>query len=178
MTKRSHLQAIVLSFLLVSCAGLPAGAGPGEPVFLVTTKNRDEQVDIRHENGAAFIDIHSPTGIGSAKFELESGAMPGEIVVRLHLKGLEEVRLVSAEDSLSASVSSSDSSRLNQKIISPGSEMPLLPGHPLWMEIEIVSGQPEKKIPLEEGYFEIRLPKEFIRKAGRSFEIAWIDFYR
>ena len=56
--------------------------------------------------------------------------------------------------------------------------MPLLPGHPLWMEIEIVSGQPEKKIPLEEGYFEIRLPKEFIRKAGRSFEIAWIDFYR
>lgn len=172
------LQTILLSFLLVSCAGLPVGAQSQEPVFTVTTKNKEDQVDIQSKDRAALIDIHSPTGIGSARFELEAGSLPEEIVLRLHLKGLEEFRLSSAQDSIAASVSSSDASDVHQKIIASGGDSPLQPSHPLWLQIEIIAGQAEKKIPLEEGYFEITVPKEFTRKAGSSFEIEWIDFYR
>ena len=46
------------------------------------------------------------------------------------------------------------------------------------MEIEIVSDQTEKKIPLKDGYFEVTIPQQFIRNAGKTFEIEWIDFYR
>ena len=177
--KQSHIQTVLLSFLLISCAGIPVSAQSGEPVFLVTTKNKDDQVNIQYENGIASIDIHSPSGIGSATFALESGSMPAEIILRLYLKGLEEFRLKSAEASISVSVSSSDAFNFhNQKIISAGSASPILPGHPFWMKIAIVSDQAEKKIPLEEGYFEIAIPKEFIRQAGTSFEIEWVDFYR
>ena len=176
--KRSYLQIILLSFLLTSCAGLPVNAQSEEPVFVVTTKNTDDQVDIQYENGVAFIDVHSSTGIGSATFELESGNMPTEMVLRLHLKGLEELRLTSTQTSISASVSNSDASDIHERIIAASSDSPLLPGHPLWMKIEVVSSQAEKKIPLEEGYFEITVSKEFLRKAGNSFEIEWIDFYR
>jgi len=176
--KRSYLQTILLSFLLVSCAGLPANAQSEEPVFVVTTKNRDDQVDIQYDNGVASIDIRSSTGIGSATLELESGTMPGNMILRLHLKGLEELRLTSSQTSIEVSVSNSDPSDIHQRIIAASSDTPLLPDHPLWMKVEIVSPQAEKKIPLEEGYFEVTVPKEFIQKAGNSFEIQWTDFFR
>jgi hypothetical protein len=105
--------------------------------------------------------------------------MPGNMILRLHLKGLEEFRLTSAQEKISASVASGDAVTLDhQTLLSSGTETPLLPGHPLWMEVQIVSGQGEKKIPLEEGYFEVTVPQEFIRNAGQTFEIEWIDFYR
>jgi hypothetical protein len=176
--KRSYLEIVLLSFFLASCAGLPALAQSGEPVFQITTKNKDDQVSIQYQNGIAFIDVHSPVGIGSATFELESGPMPAEIILRLHLKGLEEIRLTSSQNNIAASVASSDTSNINQRIIAPGSESPLLPNHPLWMQVEIISELPEKSIPLEEGYFKITMPKEFIQNAGNSYEIEWIDFYR
>jgi hypothetical protein len=178
MMSRSYLQIILLSLFLASCAGLPARAQSGEPVFQITKKNTDDQVSIQYQNGTIFIDFHSPSGIGSATFELESGPMPAEIILRLHLKGLEEFRLTSAQSNIAASLASSDASNISQRIIALGSESPLPPNHPLWMEIEVVSSQTEKKIPLEDGYFEITVPKEFIQNAGNSFEIEWIDFYR
>lgn len=175
------MQAIIWCLLLAACAGGPAGAGapPEEPAFIVITKNPDDRVDIEYQSGIAQIDIQSPTGIGSAAFELASGPMPEGMTLRLHLKGLEQIRLTSAQDQIAASVSSSEAAPAeNQTLLSSGAETPLLPGHPLWMPIAIVANQAEKKIPLEEGYFEITVPQEFIRNAGTTFEIEWIDFYR
>lgn len=173
-----RFQAVLWSFLLVSCAGLPVRAQGGEPQFTVTTKNSDDHVNIQHQNGVAFVDILSPTGIGAAAFELKSGVMPGKIVLRLHLQGLEEFRLTSSDESVEASVSSGDAPSIQQRIISAGSETPILPVHPFWMIIDVVAEQAEPAIPLEAGYFEITLPQEFLEKAGDSFEIEWIDFYR
>ena len=177
--KRSHLEILLFSFLLMSCGGVSAGAQPHEPGFIVITKNPDDQVGLEYENGTSLIDIQSPTGIGSAAFELESGNMPGNMILRLHLKGLEQFRLKSAQQEISAAVAGGDGVTLDhQTLLSSGTETPLLPGHPLWTEIQIVSNQGEKEIPLEEGYFEVTVPQEFIRNAGKTFEIEWIDFYR
>jgi hypothetical protein len=93
--KRSHVQAIFLGFLLMSCGGMSGSPQPGEPASLVILANPDDQVSLQYENGMEVIDIRSPSGIGSASFELESGVMPGEIVLRLHLTGLEQFRLSS-----------------------------------------------------------------------------------
>ena len=176
--KRFHLQTILVSFLLVSCGGISAGAQPEEPAFIVITKNPDDQVGIQYENGTSLIDIQSPTGIGSAAFELDSGPMPETMRLRLHLKGLEELRLTSTQNRISASIPGGEVlNPAHQTLLLSGTETPLLPGHPLWVEIEIVS-ETGKNIPLEEGYFEITVPQEFIQKAGKTFEIEWIDFYR
>jgi hypothetical protein len=176
--KSVHIQTLLLSFLLASCAGGPIGAQPEEPAFIVIIKNPEDQVDIQYENGTARIDIQSPSGIGSAALELESGDMPENMRLQLHLKGLEQFRLTSAQEQIAASVSSGDPFNENQSILTSGTESPLFPGNPLWMEIEIVSNQAEKKVPLEEGYFEVRVPQQFIQNAGKTFEIEWIDFYR
>ena len=178
MMKRAHIQTLLLSLLLVSCGGVSAGAQAEEPAFIILTKNPEDQVSVDYENGTAHIDIQSPTGIGSASFELTSGAMPEAMILRLHLQGLEKFRLLSAQDQIAASVSSGDPLQVSHEtLLSSGAESPLLPGNPLWMEIEIVTDA-EKTIPLEAGYFEVTVPQEFIRNADKIFEIEWIDFYR
>jgi hypothetical protein len=161
--KRFHLQILLFSFLLMSCGGVSAGAQPEEPSFIVITKNPDDRVDIQYEDGTSLIDIQSPTGIGDATFELESGTMPENMILRLHLKGLEGFRLMSGQDQISASASGGE----NQTLNSAGQESPLQPGHPLWVEI-----QPG------EGHFEVTVPRQFIQDAGTTFEVEWIDFYR
>jgi hypothetical protein len=164
----------------MSCTSQPANAQSGiEPVFNVTTKNQDDQIDIQHENGITTVDIHSPTGIGTAKFELQSGSMPEQLILRLHLTGLEEFRLVSNQTTIAASGSSSEVFNVTgQSVIAAGNEYSITPIDPLWTKVEIVSGKTDKKILLEEGFFKITVPKEFIRSAGNSFEIQWIDFFR
>jgi hypothetical protein len=168
-----------LSFSLMSCASQPANAQSGDgPVFSVTAKNQNDQINVQYVDGVTVIDVQSPSGIGSAKVDLESGSMPENMLLQLRIKGLEEFRLISHQAVVVASGSSSGSfSIYDQRVNSSGSEYSITPIDPLWMKIEIVSDQ-AKKIPLEEGYFEITVPKEFLRNAGSSFEIQWIDFYR
>ena len=174
------VHTITVSIFIMSCASQPANAQSGsESVFTVTTKNQDDQIDIQNENSLTIVDIHSPTGIGTAKFELQSGAMPEKLILRLHLTGLEEFRLASNQATIAASGSSSGVFNVtNQSVIAAGNEYSITPIDPLWTKVEIVSGKANKKIPLEEGFFEITVPKEFIRSAENSFEIQWIDFFR
>src|SRR5215207_5992110 len=170
------IYTILLSFLLMSCASQPANAQSGdEPVFSISTKNQNDQIDVQYVDGAAIIDVQSPTGIGSAKLDLESGGMPENMLLRLHIQGLEEIRLISERAVIVASGSSSGSFSINeQRVNSSGSESSITSIDPLWMKIEIISDQ-AKKIPLESRYFEITVPREFLRNAGSSFEIQWID---
>src|SRR5215207_7454775 len=101
------IYTILLSFLLMSCASQTANAQSGdEPVFSITAKNQNDQVNFQYVDGAAIIDIQSPTGIGSAKLDLESDGMPENMLLRLHLQGLEEIRLMSDQAVIVASGSS------------------------------------------------------------------------
>ncbi len=178
MMKQLVVHTILFSIFLTSCASQPVNAqAQAEPVFSVIVKNTDDQIAIHYKDNTTTIDINSPFGIGSAKFKLESGVMPENIVVQLHLKGLEEFRLISAQNSVSASVSSSEGFKSqSQRKISGNSEQVMLAFDPLWLDIEIKS--PSQKIPPTDGYFEIVFPREFMQETGNSFEVQWIDFYR
>ncbi|HXF85447.1 MAG TPA: hypothetical protein VNK49_08660 [Anaerolineales bacterium] len=168
---------LLLNILLASCAaGLRKNSE--EPFFRVTIKDPSDQIVIETAEQGIIIDVTSPNGIGSAKFELTSGTMPAEIIIRLHLKGLEEFRLVSPQTTIAASIPSGVFKNSDQRIISPDGEAPISMLHPMWLDINAVTSQTEPTIPLEEGFFEIKVPKTFISKTGDSFEIQWIDFYR
>jgi len=176
--KQCVVYTILFSIFLTSCASQSANAqAQAGPVFSVIAKHTDDQITLQYKDNTTIIDINSPFGIGSAKFTLESGVMPEEIILHLHLQGLEEFRLISAQDIISASVSSSDGLHAqSQRKISGNSEQVIRSFDPLWLNIQIISES--KKVPLADGYFEIVFPKEFIEESGNSFEIHWIDFYR
>jgi len=169
--------SLLMCLFLNSCASQPVNAQDSKPEFKVTAKNADDAIAILDEDSQTVIDIHSDFGIGSASFELVSGSMPDTLLLRLHLKGLEDFQLISSQATVAASLSSGQVFNLiSQRVVETNAEYSILSIHPLWLNIEIVSEN--RKIPLEEGYFEITLPREFIRNAGNSFEVKWIDFYR
>ena len=177
--KHFVVHTIVFGLLLTACAGQRARAqAQAQTVFSVEVKNSDDQVSILYEQGTAFIEINSPSGIGSAKFVHESGRMPERIMARLHLQGLEEFRLISSDQNIiSASIPGSMGIQAqSQRKVSENGELAIRSSDPLWLDIEIISDS--QQIPLQDGYFEIAFPMEFIKQSGSSFEIRWIDFFR
>ena len=174
------LPTILFSSFLLSCASQPANAQAGdEPVFHVATKHQEDEINIEQDNHITMVDIDSPSGIGSATLSLRSGSMPERVVVRLHLAGLEQFKLVSDQAALTAYGSSNGVFNITgQSVMSGGNEYAISPVDPLWVRVDVVSEQTDQEIPLEEGYFEITIPKEFLRTAENSFEIQWIDFFR
>jgi hypothetical protein len=170
-------MGLLMCLFLSSCASRNASAQDSKPEFRVTVKNQDDKITILDENSRTVIEIHSDFGIGSASLTLVSGTMPDTLLLRLHTQGLEEFQLISAQVTLDASVPSGEAGQpVGERIVSSALEYPILPGHPLWMRVEVVAEN--KNIPLDEGYFEITIPREFLRNAGASFEVRWIDFYR
>jgi hypothetical protein len=169
---------LLMNVFLVSCSNQSASAqAKREPVFSVESKHSDDQITLQSKANTTIIEIDSPSGIGSARFNLESGDMPEQIVVQIHVKALEEFRLISKQNSVSASVSSGDGLQAQSHRKSSGnSEQAIRAGDAFWLNIKIVSDS--QQIPLEDGYFEINIPVEFIKQSGSSFEIHWIDFYR
>jgi hypothetical protein len=176
--KQLVVCTILFSIFLTACASQPVNAqAQAEPVFSAVAKNADDQIAFQYKDNTTTIEVYSPLGIGSAKFELESGGMPEMIILQLHLKGLENFRLISAKHNISASIPSGEGFKAqSQSKISGDSEQVMLAFDPLWLEIEIKA--PSQKVPLTEGHFEIVFPKEFVQETGNSFEIQWIDFYR
>jgi hypothetical protein len=172
----AHTSLLLLLFL-ASCASQTADAQSEAPEFRVRASNAEDAIAILAEDSLTIIDIQSDFGIGSATFDLIAGTMPRTLTVRLHLRGLEEFRVVSGEATVGASLSTGGAGfPVSQRIVSSDGEIPILLVHPLWLDIRTV---PESaSLPLEEGYFEIVLPETFLQGAGTLFELHWVDFYR
>ena len=176
MKQFAALTILLLSFYLVSCSD-NTSAVQDDPVFSVQVKNLSDGFAFQHNNKTTIFDIESPSGISSAKFTLKSGPMPRQIKVWLHLKGLEEFRLISDQVTLVASISSSGGlNAQSQRKIVGNSEKPIGPFDPLRLKLDIISSSQD--IPLQDGYFEIVIPKGFLQQSSGSFEMQWIDFYR
>lgn len=149
------------------------------PHFAIAADSDGNELTVSAQGETTVIELHSQSGIGSATVELVSGALPQNIVLRLHLQGLEQFRLLYDGTEVTTSVASSDISNIIESVTSTeGGEHSITPDSPLWLGIRVVSGEDSPHIPLDQGYFEITLPKDFLHDGRRSFSIRWIDFYR
>lgn len=154
-------------------------ASAGDPLpFLIKTQRADDRVEVQVEKDRTVFSIRSPFGIGRAVVERKADRWPKNVVLRLHLKGLENFRIGHAKGSLHAAVGSGDGTVRQWK---DGKEdAPLQAGDPLRMTIRLIGadGKPVGSIPLKNGYFEVALPPAFFRNAPPTFTLDWIDFYR
>jgi len=178
---RTHyvLSLLLACSLMAGCAAPLGAPETPAPVFRLTAEGNGNELTVSTEGETAIVDVQSQSGIGSATIKLVSGEFPENIVLRLHIQGLEEFSLSYNETTITASVSSSDSRSVFQSVASPEEgERPITPDSPSWLDITIVSDQATPHIPLDQGYFEITLPKGLLTEADSSFSIQWIDFYR
>jgi len=90
-------------------------------------------VTVTEEGGTALVEVTSPSGIGSADVQHTGGKRPRQVVIRLHLKGLEEFQFAYGQTVVTASFRVA-AGRLGE--CSPGGsslDEAIAPGSPYWM---------------------------------------------
>lgn len=141
---------------ILALAATTAVADDPSP-FKVTTKRADDRVDVKAEKGKATISVHSPFGISHAVIGRVGETWPDAVVLRLHLKGLENFKVTGGKVTLEGSASLQDGKQLVCLWKYGKEDAPLDAKSPYWMEVRIVGGdgQPAKEFPLKGGYFEL-----------------------
>ena len=164
---------LVVAFLSVGCA-----IAVEESSFRVRTKRDDDSIEVTVKNDNAVISVRSPFGISQAEIERSVEKWPNTVILRLHLKGLENLKISNGKIALDAAVSTQESI---VRLWKDGKEdSPLDSSSQYWMEIRLLGkdGKPTKGIPLDDGYFEIQLPRILLEGNPKSLTVNWIDFYR
>ena len=148
--------------------------------FKITTRRKDDAVEVQGDKDRTVFDVTSPFGISHAVIEREGDEWPKAVVLRLHLTGLSSFRAENGKVRLDAAVSM-DEGQAKVRMWKDGKEdAPLDEKDAHWTDIRIVGGdgKPAKELPLKDGYFEVALPKAFFDGNPQSITLNWIDFYR
>ncbi|HMN30656.1 MAG TPA: hypothetical protein PKE45_21065 [Caldilineaceae bacterium] len=172
-------------FWLVSVTLLCIGCAPlanGGRLFQITTDRPDNQVTYTLDGQTPIFDIVSPGGIGEATMAWQQGPPPERMLLRLHLRGLEELRLT-YDDTVQTLALPSTADGLVRQSIAPldqqaGGETSITPGDPKWLETRLASSTGEPAIPMQDGYIEVVLPPQVIKQARQAFTVHWVDFFR
>lgn len=184
-TKRVEVT-IVSHLLTITFLFLPAIMGimncvttcEDDPPLKITTKRDDDKAEVAFEQDKAVVSVQSPLGISQAIIKRGDNKWPTSVMLRLHLKGLENFKVTNGNVTVEAALSSQDG---KVRLWKDNDETQLLDAkHPYWMEIRMVGkdGKPAKTIPLKDGYFEMQLPKALFEDHPNSITLNWIDFYR
>jgi hypothetical protein len=170
---------LALGVLLAACAPAPAVAPtPEEPPRVeARAEGRGNSVEVELDGRAVTLDVASNFGIGRATVAHVGGPAPAALALRLHVRGLEELRVSDAGGVTVASVASGPGHAISQRRVAPdGAEEPIGPESPHWLSISIVAPEPDPPFPLRDGHFAVALPPSAL--AGGELLITWVDFFR
>jgi hypothetical protein len=103
MLEHLAIVAVMVAVLSTGCTNAVE-----EPQFKITTKRADDRVDVKVEKDKAVVSVHSPFGISQVVIEQTDGNWPDIVMLRLHLKGLENFKVTDGIITLEAAVSSQD----------------------------------------------------------------------
>jgi hypothetical protein len=147
--------------------------------FKITTRRKDDGVEVKAEKGKTVFSVKSPFGISQAVIERQEDTWPQAVVLRLHLTGLSSFRASNGKVTLDAAVAIDDGKTQVRMWKGGKGDAPLDEKSPLWT-IRIVGGDgsPARELPLKDGYFEMALPRAFFEGNPQSITLNWIDFYR
>ena len=170
----------VLIILAMAAVTGTTSAGDVIPPFRITTKRDNDRVEVKVEKDQVFFSVHSPFGISQAAIERAGEMWPDGVVLRLHLHGLENFKITNGKMTLEGWASLQDGKPLVRLWKNGREDEPLDAKSPYWIGTRIVggNGKPAKKIPLQDGYFEMVLPKALFEGNPTTITVNWIDFYR
>ncbi len=137
------------------------------------TSYKGDQVRVIQTSDGVRLDVVSPTGIGKLDLSKEpAGHWPKGMVIQLHLKGLESLRIRHDNLLLNASLSSTESPSPVRQWLNENESETIDSSHPCWLKIQRI------KTDTGESVIEVRLPAEVFNDQSKSITVNWIDFYR
>lgn len=167
--------AIALAAVVAGAAGCGGNAAVSKLARVVRVSD-DAQASLHEHRGVLLVDLHSPSGIGTATFDFAAPARGARFV--LHTAGLEQFRMVFGDVVLELAVGQ-DGSLRQSAVQGRGAERPIEARDPLWMPVRLVragrSGVPGAGA-LEA--VEIETPPAFTSAIPGRCTVSWIDFFR
>ena len=153
---------------------------PTTPEYTATTGNDQDHITFNPTENTLFIDIASPTGIGDAFITSQSGVWPQQVILRLHLQGLEQFDFTYGNTTVTAALSSYGDQEVRESTqVGSGDPQPLSGGGVYWMDIQLAANSGETAVvPIKNGTINITAPQDFLKSGSQSFFISWIDFFR
>jgi hypothetical protein len=157
-------------------------ASPAPAPLVVAGLGEGDSAEVTSDGDVAYVNLFSEDGIGQADVTLAEGAAPADIILRLYLTGLEELRFQYGQITVIASVSSGEGHAVQQSVenslaMRPAPE-PIGPESPYWLEIAIAGDNGSAPFPLKNSYFEVHAPADFLTGDQRAFAVRWVDFFR
>lgn len=164
--------------------GVPRSAGPQADLAASLTgpDAAGDRLDVHAEGEVTILDIYSPRGIGSAEISATDGRWPAQVVVRLHLSGLESFEADNGEFTIRTGVSSATPQIQHCELIpaedGPGQVVPRDSDY--WISLSIVPAvEPGGDAsPAGGGTYELTLPPVLFEAEPETLIIRWVDFFR
>jgi hypothetical protein len=175
---RFLVAAILAAGLLSACGGL----GPTGPFSNIEAQGGSVTPNTGTGGDSLVLDIRSPKGVGNAEVTLAPGQRPRNLVLRVHLKGLEDFRFGYGDTTVLTTVQTSGEGPISDRVhggftIKDGPPVIIDETDPHWMTVRVVGDS--QSIPLDDGdYFEVEAPPDFLQGSERTFRLNWVDFYR
>lgn len=175
---------ISLMWRTIICMLCAAGAAMGETkdeALSVKPAREGDAVRISIKEKVATLDVTSLRGIGGATLTRKAEKWPEQIVLKMHLRGLESLTITVGKVALRASVLSHSGNTRLLHVVRDGKEGPRLKsGDEMWMEIKAVNAQGKEVegLPPKDGWFEMTLPAALLAGEAKVVDLHWIDFYR
>lgn len=183
----SRLGLILLAVtvvLLPKCAPRPSA-------WKLTAVHAEDRLTATAHGEVLRIEVWSPKGIGAGTFAGELPAATRCVVLRLHLRGLENLRFeyvrqpqrsqsVTGGVAVAVALASGDSSRVREELWTSGEAgMPIGADSPYWMPVRLCAadGRPAAT-PQPDGWIEVDAPRDYLAGRNRGFDVKWVDFYR
>ena len=183
-----RLTGFPLLALFVVCFMRPIAAQDVSH-FDVVTRRGSDRVEVRTEEYGVLLWVQSPSGISDMVVTRKREHWPDVVKLRLQLKGLEKLQVISGDLSLGARVNSSQASAGHKA----GSgkvdyhcwkdvgkkEQRLAVDSRYWLPIKRVEGLVSNmNASGKKRDFEITLPKTLLEENPKEITVKWIDFYR
>jgi hypothetical protein len=166
--------------MLGACTVLAADGGSAA----VAVEGPGNRLTLTMAGEIAQFDVYSERGIGRARIQWLAATYPREIILRLHLRGLEGFSLSYGDTTVQLGLpTSGDGVPLQSRVAAQAgviTEQSLSPDSPDWLETAVVgrSTAAGRALPLADGYIEVALPAHFFAQRATHFSIQWVDFYR
>ena len=178
--RRFGVLFLICLLLVVSLTACGMLAADGKLAVVAVARHDDRIAWAVSEDRIRF-DIYSPGGIGRATVHMVTDPYPAQIVLRFHLRGLEELRFDYQTTVISVAVASIGDDVVHQQVVlGTGEAQSIAPDSPYWMKTTPVMGQPPSSTAgsSNNGYIDVELPPSFLQGEETTFSIAWIDFFR
>jgi hypothetical protein len=163
-------------------ASATQAAASSAATFDVRCNKKEDAVTVTADPQRTVFVITSPSGIGGATLERKNASWPKQVVLRIHLRGLESLSLTSGDLKLSASVASHSGNPRTLILLKKQAQdaPPLTKDSPYWTDLLTLDakGKSVSGLPDKDGYFEMVVPQALLEENAGKLTIGWIDFYR